>query len=302
MNFQNDIPESIARAAHYGTSMVPERRGEQEREGYASTMQSDYDHFREQAEKGNTLEFLESEFAQYRSGYAERFRAYLVSRSRCMSAMITGPSNFPTRRNEKRNRIADKRSEDLSEYRKRAHRAIMRVLRPDLRPIMSGDSDAVQRLKAELGKLEALQAQMKAINVAHKAFLKNPHSLETVDLPESIKQTVRQYVPQYSWEPHPIAPFQLTNNGANIRRVKQRIEQLSQAKALPNAETENKETGITVEDCPAENRVRIFFPCKPSEEVRSKLKANGFRWAPSIGAWQAYRNYRSQQVAQEMTA
>jgi hypothetical protein len=35
-----------------------------------------------------------------------------------------------------------------------------------------------------------------------------------------------------------------------------------------------------------DNRVQIVFPGKPSSEVRARLKAHGFRWAPSVGAWQ----------------
>jgi hypothetical protein len=45
-----------------------------------------------------------------------------------------------------------------------------------------------------------------------------------------------------------------------------------------------------VEDCPADNRVRLFFPGKPSDAIRSDLKSSGFRWSPTIGAWQAYRH------------
>lgn len=36
----------------------------------------------------------------------------------------------------------------------------------------------------------------------------------------------------------------------------------------------------------AENRLQLFFEEKPSEEQRRELKSNGFKWAPSQGAWQ----------------
>jgi hypothetical protein len=38
------------------------------------------------------------------------------------------------------------------------------------------------------------------------------------------------------------------------------------------------------------NRIQIFFDEKPDADIRKKLKQNGFRWAPSNGAWQSYRN------------
>ena len=40
----------------------------------------------------------------------------------------------------------------------------------------------------------------------------------------------------------------------------------------------------------ADNRLQIFFEDKPDEETRSALKSNGFRWAPSAGAWQRQLN------------
>ena len=39
-----------------------------------------------------------------------------------------------------------------------------------------------------------------------------------------------------------------------------------------------------------DNRLRLYFDEKPSEEQRSKLKCNGFKWAPSVGAWQRQLN------------
>jgi hypothetical protein len=48
--------------------------------------------------------------------------------------------------------------------------------------------------------------------------------------------------------------------------------------------------GVRVEDAPADNRIRLYFPDKPDEVTRSALKARGFRWTPSLGCWQAYRN------------
>ena len=33
-------------------------------------------------------------------------------------------------------------------------------------------------------------------------------------------------------------------------------------------------------------RLQLFFEGKPEPEVREVLKSNGFKWAPSQGAWQ----------------
>jgi len=300
MNYADDIPQSLALSAFSGTSFNPERRAESTRTEYAETLVKDYADFRQQAEKGGTLDMLEAEFSKYRAGYASRYRAYLASSSRCVSSMIAGPSGFPAARMNKRADIAHKRLSELLDFGKRARSAVIRNLRPDLAPIMAGDSDAVQRLRAELETLNARQAHMKAVNAAHKAFLKNTASLEKSTLSDNIKQRIRDYKPAYSWEPHPFAPYQLTNNGANIRRIEKRIEQLSITKAAPVIEREG--TAARLEDDPPANRVRLFFPGKPNEAIRAKLKSNGFRWSPTIGAWQAYRHANTIALAQQIAA
>lgn len=300
MSYASDISASLAVSAFSGTSFSPEKRGESARTEYAETLAQDYTNFAAQAEKGGTQDLLESEFAQYRAGYAKHYRAYLASNSRCMSAMITGPSNFPVRRQQKRNDIAYKRLNELIEFQSRARKAVIRKLRPDLAPIMSGDSDAVQRLRAELDKLQAMQSRVKAINAAHKRFMKDPDSLDTADFSDAEKDRIRSYKPQYSWEPHPFAPFQITNNGANIRRIEQRIASLSVAKATPIMEIQG--SNARLEDDPPANRVRLFFAGKPAEDIRATLKKNGFRWSPTIGAWQAYRHNHTIELAKQIAA
>ena len=302
MNYENDIPLSLAIAAHSGSSFVPERRGESEQQDFAQTMARDLETFRQHAIKGGTLASLDAEFASYREGYAKRTRAYLASRSRCVSWMIAGPSKFPAARMEKRSNIAHKRLTELLEYAERARKAVIRNLRPDLRPIMSGDSDACERLRAELTKAEAIHARMTAVNKAHKAYLKNPASLDKSGLSDADKARVINYnaSEHYSWEPHPFPPYSLSNSNANIRRMRERLATLEATKAAPTVEHEG--SAARLEDDPPANRVRLFFPGKPDESVRSRLKSSGFRWSPSIGAWQAYSNARTLEIAQQVAA
>lgn len=82
----------------------------------------------------------------------------------------------------------------------------------------------------------------------------------------------------------PLESWQLSNLGQNIRSIKQRIEHL---KKLHEIQPTQKEiNGVSVEVDPEENRVKLFFPAIPNQDIRKKLKQNGFRWAPSVGAWQ----------------
>lgn len=153
--------------------------------------------------------------------------------------------------------------------------------------ISSDDPDAVTKLEEELAEHKAKQARMKKINAAHAKFKRNPASVDTAaDLSEADKKLVREYVPAYSWEPHPFAPYQLSNLGANIRRIEQRIEHLKR-----NATRERKEyeiNGVKIVENVEENRVQIFFPGKPAADVRTQLKSSGWRWSPMAGAWQRH--------------
>lgn len=297
MDYAAEIPASLAIGAFHGTSMMPERRGASVRNDYSNTMQAAYETLAKHAAKGGTLDMLDAEFQRYKAGYHGRTVAWLRSHSRCISSFITGPSNFPVRRAEKRNNVEHKRLTELVEFGERGLRAAIRNLRPDLRPIMAGDADAITRLEEKIVSLRAKQDRMKAINAAHKAFKKDEKTLTESALSQQDKDMIRHYKPAYSWEPHPFAPFQLTNNNATIRTAEKRLEQLQVAKATPE-KTIDCASGLRVEDCPADNRVRLFFPGKPADEVRAKLKSNGFRWSPTIGAWQAYRNSRAMELAQ----
>ena len=80
----------------------------------------------------------------------------------------------------------------------------------------------------------------------------------------------------------------MTNNNAEIRRLKKRIEELSIAKETDYVgwEFEGGEVVPNKENC----RLQIFFDEKPDEEKRSALKMRGFHWSPTEGAWQRQLN------------
>ena len=155
--------------------------------------------------------------------------------------------------------------------------------------ISSDDEDAIPKLKAKLEQAEARQKRMKAVNAAHKRFLKNPASLDASPLSDRDKQRIREYKPRYTWEPHPHAPFEMQNNNANIKRMRERVADLErrqeESASSDGAGPVAFDGGRVHLDHDA-NRLRIYFDAKPAEDVREQLKRSGFRWSRTEGAWQ----------------
>lgn len=298
--FLSDIPLETATRAFYGVSHDPDGRGERQRAEYARSMADDYAQCREQAIKGGTIDLLDGEFSRYREGMRRRNLAYLHSSARCVSWFIAGPSNFPAARMAKRSEICHRRINDLVEFRARALAAIRRALRPDLRAIYTGDSDALERLEAKLTSAEAMQLRMRETNATIRRTAKAGKTAQIAALlgmgyTESTAE--RLLAPDFCGRIG-FPDFELTNNSANIRRMRGRIEQIMRLQATPAQEAEGR--NARYEDAPRDNRVRLFFPGKPDEKIRSELKSKGFRWTPSLGCWQAFRNHWSVEAAKQI--
>jgi hypothetical protein len=300
MDFSTDIPRTIAYQAHAGTSMVPDERATQEIAGYVATLTQDLENMAKHADTPAKREILEELFANYRAGYRKRYLAHLGSRGRCMSAMITGPSNFPIRRNQKRNATADNRLSDLLEFRTKTLDKIRKILHPELRPVMAGDDDATERLTKKIESAKQLQKIMKDCNAAIRKNKKHGtnaqiSALKNLGRSESQARTLLE--PDFAGRIG-FPSYALTNNNANIRRMVGRLEKIKRDKGAVDTHTEGEHA--RVEDCPADNRIRLFFPDKPAVDIRNRLKSSGFRWAPSLGCWQAYRNSHATATANEV--
>jgi len=293
--YEDDIPIDLARAAHAGTSFDPETRAVRERTDYAVTLATDRQALEALARRAPdadaALARLGGEWPRYRTGYRRRFLVYLGRRSRCLSSMITGPSNFPTARNQKANDAERRAVDDMATYRERALAAIRKAIRPDLQPIASGDANAVERLREKLAKAREMQEMMKAANAAIRKHAKlGPDAQVTalVELGLNAGQARDLLKPDFCGRIG-FADYETKNNGAEIRRLEGRLAGIERAKAEPDVVTDGVD-GIRYEESPSDNRVRLFYPSKPALPDREALKRAGFRWAPTIGCWQAYRN------------
>ena len=161
--------------------------------------------------------------------------------------------------------------------------------------ISSDDPDAVVKLKEKLEGLEAQQDRMKKVNRAYRSKGGgNWEAVAALGVSDQAIATMKQNIERYSWERQPYAKWQLSNNLANIKRIKARIAELEDAATVEDVSEKHEGFEFEISD----NRVRFYFPSVPSGEVRSLLKRNGFRWAPSVGAWQRQASKNGRAVAE----
>ena len=198
--------------------------------------------------------------------------------ARVPSILIAGGSNFPTRKKEKQNAARDSNYREWQDI----QGLLDKIRSTGMGGISADDPQAVQKLEKKLESLEKSQETMKAVNAyyrKHKTLDGCPH-LSSEQL-EKLKADMAS-----SWHlgDKPFATWALSNNSAEIRRVKDRIKSLSQQKEIGFVGWEFD--GGKVEANTEANRLQIFFEDKPDEATREALKNNGVRWSPKVGAWQ----------------
>jgi hypothetical protein len=300
MNFKNDIPKDLAIRAFSGTSWSPEKRGEMFIEAYAEELSRDWESLQKDAATPEKKELLEGLFTEYRVKYSEAYKEWLTARSRCTSTFIAGPSNFNVSRAEKSNRIEHKRLEKVIEVRKVILNSIRYTLHPEWRPVMAGDKDAVDRLKEKIEKAEKLLEMAKKVNQAIRKNAKAGPDAQVAALVALgvSEERAKEWIKPDLVGRLGVPGYFLRNNNSEVRRLKARLATIEKNKVTETVKAEGQNAKF--EDCPADNRVRLFFPGKPTDEIRAKLKKNGFRWTPSLDCWQAYRNPWSIQTARQV--
>lgn len=219
--------------------------------------------------------------------------------ARVPSIMIAGGSNFPVRAKEKQNAARDRNMVEYNEI----QGILDRITSVGMGGIMSDDKDAIKKLTAKLEEMEALQTKMKAVN----AYFRKHKTLDGCpDLTDEERQRMQS---EYLSKDAPYPGWALSNNNANIHRIRDRIAQLQKEaeRAAQNAgATPEQGDGYVLKENAEIGRIQFIFDGKPDADTRTLLKSYGFKWAPSQGAWQRMLNdngrYAAQRVIEQLEA
>ena len=275
------INERDTRAAHNMMSMRDYAEGSTTAD-YRSAVDKAYDIADKVAEKKPEEAERAYRLAErYSKKMAEYYNKESSIGMMCPSVMISGPANFPVKKKE-RQVAAWQRNHEFYEYVQGILGKIENILY-GREIIKSDDERAIEKLEEKLEDLKVTQERMKAANkaVRMKDTEAGDDALREMGYSEEAIKELREpnYIGRIGYP-----SYLLTNNNQNIHRIEERLKRLKAVKEKGSSEQEY-ETFKVVENTEA-MRYQIVFDGKPDAEVRTLLKSNGFKWAPSQGAWQ----------------
>jgi hypothetical protein len=280
--YRGDIPWSVAGSSHAGTSHDPERRGQQMLDDYQTMLE----HARERLEKAATTNEAKARvdalFEDYRAGLRARYSTWLSAHAGIMSILVTGRGNFPVERMRKKNDAVDRKREDMQAWSGRALLAMEKELKGTSLEAMGGPVAALER---EIVKCETAQATWKAINLAlRKKGTDDEKAARIVADFGYSEKTARKLLEPDELGNVGIPSYLLTNNNAQIKRLKERLTQEA-ARAVVEEADFPFEGGVVSYDPDAE-RLRVKFDSRVPREMYDRLKSSGFVFSHTLGTFQ----------------
>ncbi len=202
-------------------------------------------------------------------------------------AYIVGPSNYLKHARPEKARAIEARAVEAYDASKEYLSKAIHRHSPNA-AISSDKANAPDLLQDKIAKAEKLQETMRQANaIVRKKGLTDEQKIEQIAaLGMSRAAAAEVLKPDFAGRVG-FADYQLQNNLANIKRMKERVSSIEQTRAKPTAETEFD--GGRIVDNAEDNRIQLFFDSKPDLVMIARLKDRGFKWAPSVGAWQRQR-------------
>lgn len=286
-----EINESIAKIAKENNSFddYEENSATQEYEKYLNKFEERVNELVKNNSQNINDEVLNL-IKYYKDMYSKKL-AFAINTSnsieaRMSSILITGAGNFNVRKKEKQNQTRYdfwQKYGNLFEENNYYFNKIKNILTNKV--ISSSDALAIEKLEAKIDKLSEQQDIMERANAWYR---KNKTMVGFEDLAEDDAKCMDKGIIE-SWYKVPYSSYELTNNNANIKRLKDRVEGIKKLKERIEQKDESKYikvNGLEVVEDTTDMRIRILFNNTPNVDIRNLLKRNGFKWSPKNSAWQ----------------
>lgn len=283
----------LAYDAYRNTSFDPERRAKTQVDGFEDTLKEVYEEAKSLVKTDEQMAVLDESFNKFQNGLLKKKQAHLYAKSRCLSAMITGPANFPTRRNQKALDSEHKRAEEFLSYFYRG----VEIIKRNVKKALSGEElkkeqKAVEEESYNYIIREAASVIADAVQWGrHNTLLKSALQRKIVNKLSHNGELMEKAVNE-------INEASKEKTGKNMFTKRHSIFKIIEQTKAPKVEPEVKEDKVLFENDLyrleihySDERYRFFFDGKPSDEIRSIMKSNGFKWSPRACAWQRKNTY-----------
>ena len=289
-DFSEDLDYKSLYNSYSLISFDPERRAENDKKMFGTSMLNLYNSSAEEAKENNRLEEYNQAFERYYAVILKKNKEVISARTGTFSTAVTGGAGIKSsqiRKNEAKQKREYEINKELIDYIEKAEKKLNEVARdPDRfysdQAIKSTDKNAIEKLNQKIEQLEAEKDFIKRSEKACKEFQKKKDFsvFEKYNIPQ---KEAKEYVSQIERHGIPLIRGNASIN-AEIRRVKERIASLEKSKASEdeNFDIENGQILVNKEA----QRVQIFFDNIPDANTREALKKRSFKWAPSVKAWQ----------------
>ncbi|MFI3279624.1 MAG: hypothetical protein R3Y55_03765 [Rikenellaceae bacterium] len=245
------------------------------------------------------IEWLEERAEKWRGLITSIYSDQLKGRANFVPVTVAGPARYNYSKFEK---IAERNFKNAAEGQEKikkflrntqsglaSRRPIEKTLaglrkgRYHKEVIESNDPHAVAKLQAKMECLEGHQVLMKEANAHWRKHgtMKGFKNLTDEQAEKDDEGIMSSHFAKKVAYPS----YCLTNNNASIRAIKERIKSLEAHQEEGAFEDVEFDGGKVIGNAEA-SRLQFLFDDLPEDDLRTKLKANGFKWAPSQKAWQ----------------
>lgn len=241
---------------------------------------------------------LDSLLDRYARRLAEYYNAYYRNEASCPSILISGGSNFPVNKKNKQNARRDslfqeyKQIECILDKINGIGTGAVDLADPHAREILTDQLNAYQKSLDDAKAANAYYRKHKTLDGCPGI---SPKEREWLTRPGVFAKGDGSPLELYGC---PFPPYELQSRRSYIKRVADRLAELykRQAEQAHPTESTKFDGGEIVRNLEAD-RLQIIFDEKPDEEMRVKLKSNGFRWSPRYGAWQRQLTQNAESAA-----